>query len=109
MPKPDLNFWQTDPEPVLRIQDNYSGSRVRIFPVTDLGYEFFPSRILDPLNPKKVSKLSEIWSGLFIPDPDPDFYPSRIPGLKGTGFRIPDPESATLSGKTKKFKIRNAY
>jgi hypothetical protein len=28
---------------------------------------------------KMVSKLSEIWSGLFISDPDPDFYPSWIP------------------------------
>jgi hypothetical protein len=27
--------------------------------------------------------------GMFIPDPDLDFYPSRIPGQKGTGFRIP--------------------
>ncbi len=45
--------------------------------------------------------LSEIWSGVFIPDPDTDFYPSRIPdpgvkkapepgsrGQKGTGSRI---------------------
>ncbi len=46
-----------------------------------------------------VSKLSEIWSGLFIPDPDPGsgsririliFYPSRIQGSKR--HRIPDPD-----------------
>ncbi len=43
-----------------------------------------------PANQKIVSKLSEIWSGLFIPDPDPDFYPSRIPdpGVK----KVPDPQ-----------------
>jgi len=37
------------------------------------------------------SKLSEIWSGLFIPDPDPDYLPildSGSRGQKGTGFRI---------------------
>ncbi len=25
-------------------------------------------------NPKIVFKLSEIWSGLFFPDPDPEFF-----------------------------------
>jgi hypothetical protein len=40
------------------------------------------------LTPKNGFKLSEIWSGLFIPDPDPDFL--AIPdtgsrGQKGTG------------------------
>jgi hypothetical protein len=37
------------------------------------------------LTQKIVSKLSELWFGLFIPDPDTaDFYPSRIPdpGMK---------------------------
>ncbi len=29
---------------------------------------------------KMVSKLLEILSGLLILDPDPDFFPSRIPG-----------------------------
>ncbi len=37
-------------------------------------------------NPKIVSKLSEIWSGLFIPDPDPDFIPD--PRVK----KAPDPD-----------------
>jgi hypothetical protein len=70
--------------------------------ITDPGSEFFPSWILDPgsdffhpgsririkefkyFSPKNGSKLSEILSGLFILDPDPDFYPSRIldPGVK---------------------------
>jgi hypothetical protein len=48
---------------VLRIREVYPGSEV------------FPSRIPDPhqrsiLTQKIVSNLSEIWSGLFIPDPD---------------------------------------
>jgi hypothetical protein len=30
-------------------------------------------------NPKIVTKLSEICSEMFIPDPDLDFYPSLIP------------------------------
>ncbi len=46
---------------------------------------------------KMVSKLSEIWSGLFIPDPDPDFLPISDPGVK----KAPDPGSgsATLAPK----------
>jgi hypothetical protein len=81
------------------------------------GYEFFFSipdtgskrfRIPDPyqriqvfLTQKFVSKLSEIWSGMFILDPDLVFFTSRIPdpgiekapdpgsrGQKGTGSRI---------------------
>ncbi len=44
--------------------------------------EFFPFRIPDLQPLKIVSKLSEIWSGLFIPDP----------GVKKTL----DPESVTL-------------
>jgi hypothetical protein len=66
---------------VLRIRDVYSGS------------EFFPSRVKNIQDPgsgsasknlsilikKMVSKLLEIWSGMFIPDPGFDFfYPSRI-------------------------------
>jgi hypothetical protein len=41
-----------------------------------------------------VSKLSEIWSGLFIPDQDHDFLPIPDPGVK----KAPDPGSgpATL-------------
>ncbi len=34
-----------------------------------------------------VSKLSEILSGLFVPDPDPDFLPIPDPGVK----KAPDP------------------
>ncbi len=54
-------------------------SLIRIFSIRDPGSA---SKNLSILNQKFVSKLSEIWSGLFIPDPD--FYPSRIqdPGVK---------------------------
>ncbi len=34
------------------------------------------------LTKKIVSKLSELWSGMFIPDSDLIFCPSRIPGSK---------------------------
>ncbi len=77
------------------------------------GFEFFQSRIPDPgskrfpdtgsapciknlsiLNRKIVSKLSEIWSGMFILEPHLDFLPIPDPGVKKT----PDPGygSATL-------------
>jgi hypothetical protein len=72
------------------------------------GSDFFPYRIPDQnffhpgsrihrkefkyFNPKKMFfMLSEIWSWLFIPDPDPDFLPIPDPGSrgqKGTGPRI---------------------
>jgi hypothetical protein len=75
-------------------------SRIRIFPFR---IRIFSSRIHIKENKysKIVSKLSEIWSGLFIPDPDPDFLPIPDPGpgvkkasvprsrgQKGTGSRI---------------------
>ncbi len=59
------------------------------------GFEFFPSKIKEfkYFNPKKLFiKLSEIWSGLFIPDPYPDFLPIPDPGVK----KAPDPGSGTL-------------
>jgi hypothetical protein len=76
------------------------------------GSEFFQSRIPDPIffhpgsririkefkyiNPKKmVSNLSEIWPGLFIPDPE--FLPIPGPGVK----KAPNPGSATLVSKSK--------
>jgi hypothetical protein len=39
--------------------------------------------------------------GMFIPDPD--FYPSRIPGL---GSRIPDPKTATKDRGEKKLVVK---
>ncbi len=49
---------------MLRIQDKHPGST---------------SKNLSILTQKNVSKLSEIWSGLFIPDPDPVFLPIPDP------------------------------
>ncbi len=43
---------------------------------------------------KIISKLSEIWSGMFIPDPDLDFLPIPDPGH--TKELDPVSESATL-------------
>jgi hypothetical protein len=36
-----------------------------------------------------VSKLSEIWFGMFIPDPDLDFINITDPGSRGQRHRIP--------------------
>ncbi len=83
--------------------------------VADPGSELFPPRIqffsipgpgsasknLSILTQKIVFKLSEIWSGLFIPDPDcssriripdPDFYLYRILGSKRHWIPDPDPQ-----------------
>jgi hypothetical protein len=57
----------------------HPGSRIRI-------------KNLDIVTQKIVSKLSEIGSGWFIPDPDPDFLPIPDPGSRVTGSWIPDPE-----------------
>ncbi len=66
-------------------------SRIQIFPIQVAGSA---SINLSILTQKPVSKLSEIWSGLFIPpDPDPDFFThlgSRIQGSKR--HRIPGPD-----------------
>ncbi len=70
------------------------------FFIPDPRYEFFPSRILDPhasknlrlLTQKIISKLSEIWPGLFIPYPD--FLPLPDPGSMVQ--RHPGSGSATL-------------
>jgi hypothetical protein len=43
-------------------------------------------------NLKTISKLSGKCSGMFFPDPDPDFSQSRIQGSK----KAADPGSATL-------------
>ncbi len=59
----------------------HPGSRIRIEE-----FKYF--------NPKIVSKLLELWSGLFIPDPDPDFLPIPDPGSRGK--KGPGSGSATL-------------
>ncbi len=79
--------------------------RIRIFPSR---IRIFPSRIPDPhqriLTQKIVSKLSEIRSGLFIPDPDPGpGSPSRIPdpGVKKA------PDSGVKKATGSRILIRN--
>ncbi len=46
--------------------------------ITKYGKVFYPKKLF----------LSEISSGMFIPDPELGFYPPRIQGQKGTGSRI---------------------
>jgi hypothetical protein len=55
------------------------------------------SSVADPgciLTQEIVSKLSEIWFGMFIPDPDLDFYPSRIQGSKRHRIRNTEAEQS---------------
>ncbi len=54
------------------------------------------SKNLSILTQKIVSKLSEIWSGLFIPDPDPAFLPIPYPGYRVKKASDPGSGSATL-------------
>jgi hypothetical protein len=84
--------------PVLGIQNVFPGS------------EFFPSRIrikeFKFLTQQIVSKLLEIWSGLFImfiPDPDPDFLLIPDPGVK----KATDPGSVSATLLNAPFKIWN--
>ncbi len=51
-------------------------SRIRIFSILEAH--------------KSCSKLSELWSRLIIPDPAPDFLPSRIQGSKRPRIRVPN-------------------
>jgi hypothetical protein len=70
----------------------HPGSRVKMIPDPVSGSA---SKKLSILTQKTVSKLAEIWSRLFIPDPDPDFLP------------IPDPESRGEKGTLSRIRIRN--
>ncbi len=84
---------------VLRILGADPGSQTRDPNFFQPVSEFFPPRFPDPgsasknlsiLTQKIVSKLPEIWSGLFIPDSDPEFLSIPDPGTrcqKGTGSR----------------------
>ncbi len=80
----------------------------RIF-IPDLGSRFdkipnpgsgSTAKNLSIFNPKNVSKLSEKWSVMFIPDPDPIFPPSRIRILGSKKQRIPDPDPQHWFSKT---------
>ncbi len=74
--------------PVLWIRCVYQGSWIWIFSIPDPGST---SKNLSILTPKIVSTLSEIWSGLFNPDPGSGscfFTHPWSRGQKGTGSRI---------------------
>ncbi len=81
----------------------HPGSRIRLFFIPDPNFFLPGSRIhikeLKYFNPKIVFKLSQIWSGLFFPDPDPNFLPIPDPGSRG--------QKCTGSGSaTLKFSLR---
>ncbi len=73
----------------------YSGIRIRIFPSQMQGQQDSgsgsASENLSILTQKIVSKLSEIWSGMNISNPDLDFLPISYPGVKNA----PDPRSVS--------------
>jgi hypothetical protein len=71
------------------IQDVYPGSRVDKIPNPGSGSA---SKNLNIYSPKNVSKLSQKWSVMFIPDPDPIFPPSRIRIQGSKKHRIPYPD-----------------
>jgi|694.fasta_scaffold144909_1 hypothetical protein len=79
--------------------NSYAGLLNMFFFIPDPGSEFFPSRIrikdLSILTQKIVSELSEIWSRLIIPDPDPVFFTrpgSLIQGSKRHRIPYPGPQ-----------------
>ncbi len=76
------NYWTL--LPVLRNRDIYPMSRFCIFSTPFPGSA---SKNLSTWTQKIVPKLSKIWSGLFIPDPDSDFLPIPDPGSKGYRIR----------------------
>ncbi len=85
------------------VADPGCSSRIRIFsfPVPNFSIPVpgSASKNVSILTQKIGSKLSEIGSGLLIPDPDPDFLPILERGQKGTGSRIPAPGSRIPSSR----------
>ncbi len=84
---------------MLRIRDVYPWSRIRLFSIPDPG---FTSKNLSILPENLFFKLLEIWSWLFVqnPDPVPDpAYKFWCGSGCGSGFskrrRIPDPQHCT--------------
>ncbi len=70
----------------------FSPFRIRIYYFQDPGSA---SKNFIILTPKIISKLSEIWSGLFLPNPDPDF------------LAIPDTWSRGQKSTRSRIRIRN--
>ncbi len=72
-----------------------SGSQIEIFSIPDPNF-FHPesaSKNLSILTQEIVFDLSEIWSGWFILDPDPDFLPIADQGVK----KAPDHGSGSVT------------
>ena len=67
-------------------RDVYPGSRAK-----KIRGSASASNNLSILTLKIVSKITVIWSGMFIPDPDVDFLPVPEPESRGQRHRIPDP------------------
>ncbi len=78
-------------------------SRIRIFYIPDPGSA---SKNLSILTQTIVSKLSEIWSGLFIPDPDPDPDYLPIPDPWSRGQKELDPGSGSATPMYTKDRLR---
>ncbi len=70
--------------PLTSVADPGCLSRIRFFSIPDPHISIpdprSASKNFSILTQKMVSKLEEIWSGLFIPDPDPYFLPIPDPG-----------------------------
>ncbi len=92
---------------MLRIQDVYTGSRIRIFPYRIRNPRSKRSRIrilikelkyrYGVFKPKSVSKLSENKSWMLISDPGSRFFSTHDPGSSGqksTGSRIRNTENS---------------
>ncbi len=80
--------------PLLPIRYVYTGTRIRIFIPSrirsqkDSGSQIRINKNLSILTQTVVSKLSQIWSGMFIPNPDLYFFPIPDPGVK----KAPNPD-----------------
>ncbi len=89
---------------VLRIWNVYPESRIQIFPSLIQGQKDFSGSVSalknsSILTQQIVSKLSEIFSGMFIPDPDLDFLPISDPESRGQ--KVP----SKAHNKQKKFVV----
>jgi hypothetical protein len=86
---------RTNESKISSVADPGCFPRILIFSIPDPGSFFHPgstaSNYFSILTQKIVSKLSEKWSGLFIPDSDPGFFTHS--GSRGPKrHRIPDPQ-----------------
>jgi hypothetical protein len=95
--------------PVLRIRDVYPGSRIQLFSIPDPNclHPGSASKNFSVLTQKKWFLSSRKYDPgclSWVPDPDADFYPSRIPdpGVK----KAPDPGSRIRIRNTAVYSLR---